>query len=1272
MALIHADDLDYWARFNVARDKLGELLRRLIHANIALPVIKTIRFLAHESNQLSGWDGILECRSETSWIPSSTSVWELGTGSNARQKIRDDFVERREKELPSGWDRKKTTYVAVTLRKLDDISNLLNELKEDSPWYDVEIIDAQGFEEWIEISPDVETWLQEQGIGPPPTVRTLSGAWTDWSEKTHPPVSIKLVLAGRDQNAADLRSNLASPGVPINVQADSPAEAVAFVYSVIECSDDALFREHFLDRAIVINHVRDAVRFRTSPKPQNIILTPPATNESLSLGRCGHTVINALGNSSLAQKIDIRVARPLHSDFENALLGLGLSKEEAEVQARACGGSPSIWRVWNLINSGDPEGEIPDWGKQECSALVVPAVLLGGWSESSEGDKEVIGVISGRPFEEYRDQLNRFVSSDNPLLIKVGDAWVISAPATAFALTSRHITPGHLEALSNVVKTVFAEVDPTIDLSPDERPYVGLKDIRMKHSTWLRDGLASSLLRIAVIGHALERNGVIPHRQSCQLYVDSIVREFPGLREDWRLLASLKDQLPVLAEAAPLPFVEALECLLQGEPEKLRPIFIEGKGLLPHASHTGLLWALETLAWEPKYLSRVAIILGKLAEIDPGGQLSNRPLNTLKEIFLAWHPGTSANLDQMLEALDLVLERFDEIGWDLLRELLPKNSDVASPTHEPQWRDFGRSKKELLTNRIVWIAYKNYVDRAIRQAGTRADRCKMLVDICDDVPDEIQSSIETTLIELSKKNLSQAERKIIWEAIRHFLNRHRAYADASWALPEERLKRLDAVKQYFDPGALIDQIAWLFNEDFPDLPVRKADYETERDELNKLRDEAVRSVWAAGGIELIKNLVDQVSHAGLVGVHLLGCLNDEDAVIGIIEQTSHGTEKERFFARCLSGVAYEKFGISWPQLLLSKARHAHWSSEEVINLLLNFPDSQETFDFVESLGEETQRAYWVSRPRWIRCKDNESILHALTKFKEHGRAIDALVVGAQQWKSKDARTIFQLLDQAIRELNESKDEVRLGNDSYWLKELFKWLRHEERVDKGELARREYAYLPLLAGSLAKTDLALHEILADDPEFFVRVLCDLYKPASARSEESEPTKEVRLRAEFALQLLRSWKKPPGVTPSREVEPDKFGEWVKAARQLAAKSERIDVADREIGKVLFYFPSDPGDSVWPHLELRQLLETLQNDNIETGIELEQFNSRGVVNKAMFEGGAQERLLAQKWRDIAEKLGLRWPRTRAMCERIAASWESDGKREDERAEQQRLQQR
>jgi len=1269
MALIHAAVLENWANTNVARDTLGELLRKLIHAHINLSEIRSIRILAHESNQLSGWDGTLECQSSVPWLPSGTSVWELGTGSNARQKIRTDFSERREKELPSSWDREKTTYVAVTLRKLDDISLLINELKADSPWLDVRIVDAQTLEEWIEISPIVETWLQDQGIGPPSTVRTLSTHWRHWSEKTHPPVSTKLILAGRDSVAADLRRNLDSPGAPINIQADSPGEAVAFVYSVVESSDDILFREHFLARSIVINQGGDSSRFRDVANPQNIILCPPATSEALALARSGHTVVNALGNRSPAQRIDIRIARPLRSEFAAALRAMGMSEEAAGVEARACGGSPSIWRVWNLLKVGDPGDEIPDWAKQECSDLVVPAVLLGGWSENSKGDEEAVKAITGQTFEEYRDKLNPFICTDNPLLVKVGDASVISAPATAFALTLRYITQGHLTRLASVVETVFAEVDPTLELPPEERKYAGIKGMRMQHSTWLRDGLAGSLLRIAVIGQQLERNGVIPGGQNCQPYIDSIIRKLPGLREDWRLLASLKDQLPVLAEAAPIPFMEALESLLQGQPEKLEPIFVEGEGIFDHAFHPGLLWALETLAWEPGYLSRVGIILGRLAEIDPGGRLANRPLNSLREIFLAWHPGTSANLDQRLQALDLLLDRFGEIGWNLLSALLPQNSDSASPTNEPLWRDFGRSQKEALTNRIMWKAYENYVDRAIRHAGMRPERWKTLINICDDVSDECQSGIEKGLTELSKSNLSQDERKMIWENLTHFINRHRAYADASWALTEDRLKRIDVVKQCFNPDSLTDKIAWLFNEDFPDLPIPKRDLHVEQEDLNKMRTDAIKDIWQEGQTELIKDLVNKVSFPGLISSHLLALVNNENLAINVLVETNHGTDKEKFFARCLSASAYNQFGDKWTKLLLSKSTDFGWSPNELANALLYYPDSKQTFDLIKSLDVEVDRVYWTKRSRWVHSKDDDVILHAIKKLKENGRAVDALILAEQKWDSKEPALIFEILDQALEELNVGKGETTFGNDSYWIDRLFRWLRGQEKVDKNELARWEYAYLPLLTGTAEKTDLALHQILSTDPSFFIHVLCDLYKPASSSAEDHEVTADARNRAKFAWKMLNSWKQPPGVGDNRQVDRIKLKEWVEKARKLAAETDRVDIADQEIGKVLFHFPSDPNDSLWPHVDLRWLLEDLESENIERGIELEEANSRGVVTKAMFEGGAQERNLAQKWWTMAEKIGLRWPRTRAMFERLAAYWETSAKHEDDRAEKQRL---
>jgi hypothetical protein len=458
--------------------------------------------------------------------------------------------------------------------------------------------------------------------------------WSVWSQETKPVVSVNLVLAGREGVAQELRTALQTPGGVINVQADSPGEAVAFIFAAVDSVKDE-FRQHFLDGSIIVNKQDDADQLRHSP-PQNVILRPPATEKAQLLARFGHSVINALGNSAITQKEGHRLRRALTDQFAKALVEMGLTQDQSEVEARACGRSPSVWRVWNLLHQADLCSEIPEWAKAEHSDRVIQAVLLGGWSESSDGDKEVIKAITGQDFDVFSGQLHPFLSVDHPLLTKAGDAWVVTAPATAFALVVRYITRSHMEKLRDIVREVFEEMDPATDLPPDERPYTRLRTGGMRHSKWLRDGLAETLLRIVVLGAGLETAGAIPANQGCQTFVDQLIRQLPGLNEDWRLTASLREQYPVLVEAAPNPFLESLEHLLQGPGEKLLPLFEEGDSTFGHPFHPAVWWALETLSWEPMYLGRVVLILARLAKTDPGGLLTNRPINSLRGIFLAY------------------------------------------------------------------------------------------------------------------------------------------------------------------------------------------------------------------------------------------------------------------------------------------------------------------------------------------------------------------------------------------------------------------------------------------------------------------------------------------------------------------------------------------------------------------------------------------------------------------------------------------------------------
>lgn len=1267
MGLIRAVDLKRWAETQDARYRLGELLRRLIRACIPQPAIRAFDFLSDESNQLPGWDGLLECDSGIHWIPNGSSVWELGVGGNSRRKIRTDFEKRRGEEIPVGWDKETTTYVAVTLQNLSNPTKLENELKQDSPWQNVKVYNAQRLAEWVELCQNVTSWLQELGIGPPPSIHTLQWHWEGWSEVTEPVMSPNLILADRDKLAFDLRNALMNPGGPINVKGDSPDEAAAFVFAALN-ADDTEFREHILVRSIVIKKKEDADLLRQPEFPSHcVILLPPAIEQAQMLDRYGHTVINALGNSSRSQRIDILLKKPLRSNFAKALLEMGITKGDTEIEARACGASPSVWRIWNILKRTDIS-EIPDWGRPEHVNLVIPAVLIGGWSDKFEGDKAVIRAISGIDFETYIRMLHPFLSTDNPFIVKIADAWVGTSPTVAFAVLVNQITFGHLERLSEIVFEVFTEIDPTIDLAPDDRPYAAMKTTGMRHSTWLRDGLAETLLRIIVLGEQLERTGAIPGNQKCQSYVDNLIRNLPGLREDWRLLTSLRSQLPVLAEAAPFPFLEALECLLQGSAEKILPIFAEGEGTFSgHAFHPHFLWALETLAWEPNLLARVVLILAELAKIDPGGHLGNRPINSLRKIFLAWHPGTSANLEQRLQVLDLIIKSHPDIGWKLLMALMPKSHDSASPTHEPKWKDFSRSQRESPTQRAVGITFQNYVDCALLHAGSDPNRWIELIDIYFQVSESHRQAIEGGLRKLADIGLAVDDRTNIWKTIRNFLNHHRGYPDAFWALPEEQLVRLEKIMTLFTPHDPIEHISLLFNDYFPDIPLPKKDHDALDSEIKKLRHDAVDKIWQEGGLPLLVTFLDRIEFPGLVADSIIELLPDENELLRIFKETNQGSNNQRAFAKVLSERAFRKFGDQWTNLILQQATELSWSANEIVNAIEQYPDSLGLFELVESLGEEVERHYWEIRRMWVHETDDPSFKVAVNKLLWARRALDVVAFPQEKLAMLGTREIIRIIDQVLEELNEGKSP-RWQNVGYYIAKLLDWLRDQKDIQKADIARREYAFLPILTRFHEKKQLALHELLATDASFFIDVLCDLYKASSSQAEEEQISEERKRRAEFAWDLLNSWHTPPGIEKNGQVNGEKLRDWVELARRLGREKDRAVIADQHVGKILYYFPSDPNDSAWPHIELRKLLEELQCNAIEKGIEIEQLNSRGVTTRALFEGGDQERALSKSWRNWAEIIGLSWPRTRAMLERIADSWEARARREDESAEKDR----
>jgi hypothetical protein len=271
------------------------------------------------------------------------------------------------------------------------------------------------------------------------------------------------------------------------------------------------------------------------------------------------------------------------------------------------------------------------------------------------------------------------------------------------------------------------------------------------------------------------------------------------------------------------------------------------------------------------------------------------------------------------------------------------------------------------------------------------------------------------------------------------------------------------------------------------------------------------------------------------------------------------------------------------------------------------------------------------------------------------QAIDAIALHADQIPYE---VLFELLDTAMNELN-SKATPPSHIDPYDIKTMFESLRRHPDAPRVEIARREFGYLPFFP--YGETNLSLHQLMAESPEFFVEVLCTVFRPAS--KERKEPTPEQRSLAHVGYRLLSQFHLVPGEA-NGEINADILKAWVDGVRESATKEDRAQIADEYVGHVIAYAPPEP-NGTWPHRAIRDLLEAVRSERVESGVLTERANMRGVVRKAMYEGGGQERALADEAREWAAAAAA-WPRTHAMLLKLAEMWATHASYEDQRARQ------
>jgi hypothetical protein len=840
--------------------------------------------------------------------------------------------------------------------------------------------------------------------------------------------------------------------------------------------------------------------------------------------------------------------------------------------------------------------------------------------------KTDIDVIEQLADEKYADWIPKIRETlqqpDSPLSLKNG-TWTVVKRQEMWQELGPRLFDEHLDRFKQCVVNVLREPDPQFELPPEERYMANIKGNVLKHSHALRKGLAESL---ALLGTQHEALRNCSRGKAESIAITSVREIFKD--SDWILWASLNNLLPTLAEATPKEFLSAIEDALQKIPCPFDEIFSqEGRGIWGNNYMTGLLWALETLAWDEQYLVQATVILGNLASHDPGGNWGNRPANSLMTIFLPWFPQTIASVEKRKAAILTLQKEFPVIAWRLLLNLLPNQHQTSMGCHKPVWRKIIPDGWEKgVTNEEYWKQISSYADIAVEMAKDDLTKLDELISNLDNLTKPAFDKFLAYLESEKVINRPEEDRTSLWIALMDFVLKHKRYADADWALDPELVERIEQVANKLTPEKPQNLYVRLFSENDFDLYEESEDWEEQEKKLEENRRNAIREIIKYGGIKAVFQFVEKIDFPEKVGSSLGFVAEDSVDTFILPNLLETDNKKMAIFASGFIWGRHRSQGWKW----VDKIDTSSWSKKQISLFLSYLPFEEITWKYSERLLGEHEIEYW-SRASVNPYQAGDKLCLAIDKLIQYNRPQAAIFCLNRLLHDKKPLDKNKAVNALLKACSSTEPVHQMTR--YNIIELIKALQDDHETNQDDLFKIEWAYLPLLTGpGKGASPKLLEQKLASEPDFFCEVIRLLYRSKKETKSNKEPTEQQKLIAQNAWHLLSDWETLPGKQMDGSFSAVSFNDWLNSVKEKCKRSGHLEVALSTIGKVLIHYIPDP-NGLWIHRTIAEALNAEDAEKMRNGFHAGMYSSRGAhwVDPT----GKPEKELAAKYRKQAEEV-------------------------------------
>ena len=1258
---IKANDIETWVENNLsARARLSVFLRTLVHSTCF--GLTECDFPGNDDSQRPGWDGYIVADSATSWIPEGKSGWEFGVNKKIKEKADGDYA--KSVDQASAEERKEMTFVFVTPRKWSGKKEWVAKHRKKNQWKDVRAYDASDLEQWLEQSIAGQTWFANETNIPSKGVCTLEECWKEWKADCTPELSETLFAQAIENVKGGIVKKLnESVEKPLIVSADSSLEALAFLYCFFNHDNPKLGQ--LRDRVLVFKEPGQIAKLITKSSDFIAVTTDREVEKELAQHVADLQTILIYPKNTINTTPDISLEPLSYEPFNEALKEMDCSSDEIKRLVNETGRSLTVLRR-RLSRLGAVQ--IPAWSKDKSTMpFLIAACFAGTWRSDNETDKVVLQLLcNDLSYEEIDKGIAQLLQyEDSPVWRGGVYCGAVSKMDILFSVRN-WVTEADIRKFLEVAKLVLSEKDPSLTLPESERWAASFYGKSREISSNLRDGVCETLVLLSVYGDQLFKKNT---GLNLEFEIGNIIS---GLLNPFTVetLETHSKDLPMYAEAAPQRFLEILEGDLNStDPQSLALMRTIADVMFGRSYRTGLLWALEGLAWSEEYFFRVVLILAKLSKPVIEDNLVNKPEASLSSLFLYWMPQTSVPFEGRMKGLDMLCDKIPEVGWKICLQQFNNTIRTSSYNHKPRWRTDGYGFGEPLGTYEERDKTSIYaLEKALNWEKHTRETLADLVRSIRYLGEEFQGRV-WDLVEEWQQSASEEDKAWMREIVRvNTYTRRILVQEQKGNIKRHKLEQAKRVYDSLEPMDIVLKHQWLFLKHWVDESMDEFDEDFDYREREKgieaLRKQAIAEILEDRGIDGILTLAQKGEAAALIGVLLAEALKHADSLVSAIELVFEKNSPlveinyKLFISGALSRLSDGDIGKALPSLLKEK------TDEDIVTILVLAPFNRAVWNFVGTLDQRAQTQYWEKVNANKFGLTPEDMSYVIDKLMSVGRPRSAFHFVRFELENVNPKQIFNLMDAIGTDKDtEPTDIGRL--ESYTIRDVLEHLTKCPEVSSEQCASLELKFIDafdLDNASIPNLENQIEKI----PNLYVQAIVCAYK----RSDEKEDPEELQAandenrsnRAHTAHSFLERLSRVPGRGQDGTLTSDAIINWVSQVRENCKELAREAVCDLSLGKLFSHADIDTDDNIWPEKPVRDALEVLMSEHLADGLRTALYNKRGVHFRG--EGGDQERELADKYRSWADALQYTHPDVAKVIYKLVDTYQREAAREDEAA--------